>query len=604
MSGGPAIGIDLGTTYSCVGYWRNDRIEILENDQGNRTTPSYVAFSDQERLSGNAAHNQAAFNPVNTIFDTKRLIGRKFSDETVQSDMKLWPFKVISDTKDRPIISVTFKGETKEFAAEEISSIVLSRLKQMAEDKIGSKVTDAVITVPAYFDQLQRQATKDAAQIAGINVLNIINEPTAAAVAYSLENSWSFTSKRSVLVFDLGGGTFDISLFTMEKGKVEVKATCGDTHLGGEDFDNRMVNHFIKEFNRKNKKDISENPRAIRKLRTACEKAKRVLSSATETMIEIDTLDGCDFQEKITRAKFEELNKDLFTKCIKTVDTCLIDAKMNKNDLHDVVLVGGSSRIPKVQQLLKELLNGKDLCRSINPDEAVAYGAAVQAAKLSGQGNDRVLCFELIEVTPLSLGTDVVGDVFRVIIPKNTAIPTKKMKNFLTSKDNQTTMSMKVLEGERVRVADNKLLGKFTLTGIEPAPRGTVSIDVCFDLKSDGILKVSAKNRKTGKEQGITVTSGRLSTQQMETMIEEAEKSKAEDEKYIKKGKARTAFGNCAIGLREKLEKMTVSSAAKKKADVAIEEAFKWLDAKKELAEVHVYEEKTRELKKLDIFSK
>ncbi|XP_027352003.1 heat shock cognate 70 kDa protein-like isoform X3 [Abrus precatorius] len=389
---GPAIGIDLGTTYSCVGVWQHDRVEIIANDQGNRTTPSYVAFTDSERLIGDAAKNQVAMNPINTVFDAKRLIGRRISDPSVQSDMKLWPFKIIAGAGEKPMIVVNYKGEEKQFAAEEISSMILTKMREIAEAYLGSTVKNAVVTVPAYFNDSQRQATKDAGVIAGLNVMRIINEPTAAAIAYGLDKKATSVGEKNVLIFDLGGGTFDVSLLTIEEGIFEVKATAGDTHLGGEDFDNRMVNHFVQEFKRKNKRDISGNPRALRRLRTACERAKRTLSSTAQTTIEIDSLfEGIDFYSTITRARFEELNMDLFRKCMDPVEKCLRDAKMDKSSVHDVVLVGGSTRIPKVQQLLQDFFNGKDLCKSINPDEAVAYGAAVQAAILSGEGNEKMV---------------------------------------------------------------------------------------------------------------------------------------------------------------------------------------------------------------------
>ncbi|KAK4579145.1 hypothetical protein RGQ29_029000 [Quercus rubra] len=601
---GPAIGIDLGTTYSCVAVWQNERVEIIVNDQGNRTTPSYVAFTPIERLVGDAAKIQVARNPTNSIFDAKRLIGRRFSDPLVQEDIKLWPFKVICGLHDKPMIVVNYKGEEKHFSAEEISSMVLRVMREIAETYLGTIVKNAVVTVPAYFNDSQRKATKDAGGIAGLNVLRIINEPTAAAIAYGLDKIADSNGKRNVLIFDLGGGTADVSLLSIEKSVFQVKAVAGDTHIGGEDFDNRVVKHFVEIFKRQHKVDISGNSRALRRLRTACEKAKRILSSAIETSIEVDSLyNGIDFFSTITRAKFSELNMDLFRKCIAIVERCLTDAKMDKSCVHAVVLSGGSSRIPKVQQLLQDFFDGKELCKSLNPDEAVAYGAAVQAAILTGIRNEKLQDLVLLDVTPLSLGVSVKGTEMSIVIPRNTAIPTEK-EGYYTVSDNQTSALISIYEGERARTYDNNLLGQFNLSGIPPAPRGVARINVCFNIDTNGILNVSAKEMTTGVTSNITITNdkARLSSEEINIMVQDAETYKAEDDEHRKKVKAKDALENYTYNMRNAInnEKIGAKLApkSKKKIKDAIEQVIEWLDGL-QLVDSEEYEGKLKMLESI-----
>ena len=579
----PVIGIDLGTTYSCVGIYKNGRVEIIPNELGNRITPSVVSFSDEERLIGEAAKNQAAVNPTRTVYDVKRLIGRRFTDKEVQHDKKFLPYDIV-DKDGKPYIRTVVNGETKVFAPEEISAMVLVKMKEIAESYLGQKVKNAVVTVPAYFNDAQRLATKDAGAISGLNVIRIVNEPTAAAIAYGLDKK----GEENIVVFDLGGGTFDVSVLSIDQGVFEVVATSGDTHLGGEDFDQRVMDYFIKLIQKKYNKDISNDKRAIQKLKREVEKGKRALSNVHEVKVEIeDLLDGEEFSEVLTRARFEELNADLFKKTLGPVQTALEDAGLKKNQIDEIVLVGGSTRIPKVQKLIKDFFNGKEPNRGINPDEAVAYGAAVQGGVLCGAdeetGGSGLL---LIDRTPLTLGIETVGGVMTKIIPRGTVIPTKKSQVFTTYQDQQSTVTISIFEGERPMVKDNHLLGKFDLSGIPPAPRGVPQIEVTFEIDANSILKVGAQDKGTGKTENLVITNdqGRLSQEDIERMIEEAERFADQDKLAKERIDAKNAFESYIYSMRNTIEdpeKLAnkISDDDKTAIKDAVAEAQSWLDA-------------------------
>ena len=601
---GTIIGIDLGTTYSCVGIFKNGRVEIIANDQGNRITPSYVAWTDEgERLIGDSAKNQATVNPENTVFDVKRLIGRKYKDKSVQNDKKLFPFNVVN-RDEKPYVEVTLDGKGRQFAPEEVSAMVLMKMKEISEAYIGSEVNHAVVTVPAYFNDAQRQATKDAGTISGMNVVRIINEPTAAAIAYGLDKKGS---EKNILVYDLGGGTFDVTLLTIDNGVFEVLAVNGDTHLGGEDFDQRVMQYFIKMLKKRDNVDISKDKRALQKLRREVERVKRTLSSQHQARLEIEGLmDGVDFSETLTRARFEELNLDLFKKTLGPVNKVIEDASIDKSEVDEVVLVGGSTRIPKVQSLLKDFFDGKEPSRGVNPDEAVAYGAAVQGGILSGDNSGSTDGIVVLDVTPLSQGIQTVGGVFTKIISRNTVIPTKKSQIFSTSVDNQPTVNIKVLEGERPMAKDNHHLGDFDLTGIPPAPRGVPQIEVEFAIDSNGILQVSAADKGTGLKEQIVITAdkGRLTQDDIDRMVREAEEFADEDKKIKDRIDAKNGLESFLYNVKNTLEDEERGVSGKlepvEKDEIMslVDESLDWLDDNQE-EDAEAYSDKKKEIEAL-----